>query len=172
MKTKFRIALAWAAVLVGGSCLADEVALVAREEISSSPSSREESTSVATNSRGEPAPAQAPAPKAVVPAPSNSRAEQGALVRALVTGVSRDTSHITIVQDTAQRQYRFTKATHFVDEQGGVLTPDAVKSGTTATLHFARTDGDLVLTKVVVNASPKPMVTSHVHPVFESPGSE
>ena len=178
MKMKLRFALWGAAVLVAPWAGADEVALVERQE----PAAKEESTSsrtadgtvaVATTSRGEPRNSAArevaptPAPAARPTAPATSRGDQGSIVRATITDVIHDSSHIVVTEDSSPTHYRFTKATQFIDEGGRVLSPDTVKSGTNATLHYARTDGDLVLTRVIVNAVSRPLLGRNTSVITE-----
>jgi len=77
-----------------------------------------------------------------------------ATVRSVITEVMPDNSYIVVKSDTTPVRYRYTKATQFVDEAGRIVSVDTVKSGTNATLYYTKTDDDMVLSKVVVNAPP------------------
>jgi hypothetical protein len=167
MKMKLRFALWGAAVLVAPWAGADESALVERQEPASQGEGKsaqvpERAVSVVTTSRGVPvtdaATAPAPAATARPSAPATSRGGQGSIVRTTITSVVHDSSHIVVTEGSSPTHYRFTKSTQFMDEGGRVLSPDAVKSGSNATLHYTRTDGDLVLTKVIVNGQSRPLL--------------
>ena len=178
MKAELRIALLGAAVLVAPWAGAEEVGLIERQEPAAQAESRStnctDAVAVTTTSRGallaQAAPAPAPVPaRSTAAAPATSRADRSSIVRATITGVSQDTSHIVVTEDASPTHYRFTKGTQFMDEGGRVLSPDAVKSGTNATLHFTRTEGDLVVTKVIVNAASRPLLGQHTQVLAEVP---
>jgi hypothetical protein len=100
-----------------------------------------------------------PAPKSeqTTTRPSGSAEDNGTLVRVTILEVVPGTSHLVLNPDNTPIRYRFTKDTHFVDEAGRVLSFDAIKSGTNATLFYKRTAEEVVLTKVVVNSSARPL---------------
>lgn len=171
MKTNPRVALFVAAALFSSVGWADDSALTAREERSGEQSASSTGSSVgereaATTSRGVPV-NPAAASKPASSATSISRNETGTVIRSTVLEVSPNSSHIVLNSDTAPVRYRYTRSTDFMDEQGGVLSPDAVKSGTVATLHFTRTAEDLVLTKVIVTAVSRPMLGHNSHALTE-----
>lgn len=96
----------------------------------------------------------APAPKAT---PVASRSDSGVQTRVTVHKVVVDQSYLVLKTDASESHYRFTKGTQFMDESGRVLSPDAIKSGTNATLYYTRTDDDTLLSKVIVNDDPRPL---------------
>lgn len=153
MKLNLPLFLFSAAVLIAPMAGANESVLVARENPEG-----EASAAVAATSRGTPVAdtrSAVPAPRPATP--TTSRGASGTIVRSTVTAVLQDTSHIVVTDDATPAHFRFTKDTQFMDEQGRAISAEAVKSGTNATLHFTRTDGDLVLTKVVVNSAVRPL---------------
>jgi hypothetical protein len=171
MKMNRPFALLGAAVLIAPWAGAEESVLLGREGPSTSdaPAVAESAVAVVTTSRGVPLLAQAreaaPIPRPA--APSKSRPESGTIIRSTIAEVVPESSHIVVTTDTKPAHYRYTKSTHFMDEQGRLLSPDAVKSGTNATLHYTRTEGDLVLTKVIVNGAPRPLVGKHTQVLTE-----
>jgi hypothetical protein len=171
MNANLPLALLGAAVLVAAGAVAGEGSVLSGRD---TPSRGDEpALAVLTTSRGTPliadsreaAPAApAPAPAA---APATSRSDSGTIIRSTISAVLVDSSHIVVTGDTAPAHYRYTKDTQFMDEQGRVLSADAVKSGTNATLHYARTNGDLVLTKVIVNGVARPLLGTHTPALTE-----
>ena len=156
MKSKLPLSLCGLAVLIAPWAGANDSVLVAREQPEG-----ESTAAVVTTSRGTPLAERrqaAPATPVARPAASpTSRAQSGTIVRSNVTSVLPDSSHIVVTEDATPAHFRYTKDTQFIDEQGRVLSADAVKSGTNATLHYTRTEGDLVLTKVIVNTAARPL---------------
>ena len=131
-------------------------------ENSTGPVEMREESSDQNPPKKEPAPpptSREPAPKSeqTTTRPSNSTPDSGALVRVTILEIVPGTSHLVLNSDNTPVRYRFTKDTHFVDEAGGVLSFDAIKSGTNATLFYKRTAQEVVLTKVVVNSSARPL---------------
>lgn len=125
--------------------------------------SRVEHPAAAATSRGTPSRAREAAPTARPVSLATSRSGSGTISRSAVTSVAHDSSHIVVTADTSPAHFRFTKDTQFLDEEGAALSPDAVKSGTNVTLHFARTEGDLVLTKVIINGHSRPLTGAQAH---------
>ena len=154
MKSKLPLSLCGLAVLIAPWAGANDSVLLAREQPEG-----EATVAAVTTSRGAPVAAKesAPAARPAAPAPTPSRAQSGTIIRSNVTSVLPDSSHIVVTEDATPAHFRYTKDTQFMDEEGRVLSADAVKSGTNATLHYTRTEGDLVLTKVIVNAAARPL---------------
>jgi hypothetical protein len=153
MKLNLPLFLCSAAVLIAPVAGANDSVLVGRDHPEG-----EATVAAAGTSRSTPLAETretAPAPRPAAPAPS--RGSSGTIVRSTVTSVLPETSHIVVTDDATPAHFRFTKDTQFLDEEGRVLSADAVKSGTNATLHFARANGDLVLTKVIVNTPARPL---------------
>lgn len=170
MKTIFRCALAWTSLFVSYAGLADEAGLSARDEASRGENGHPAEQVVATDSRGNPLkPASGAAPAARASAPVVSREEAGAIFRSTISNVVRESSHIVIKSDAAPLSFRYTRTTQFLDEEGRVVAIDALKSGTSATLYYSRTEGDVVLTKVVVNSFSRGMVGRADHAKTETP---
>jgi hypothetical protein len=166
MKSNLPLFLYGAAVLIAPWAGANDSVLLARENPG------ESAVAAVTTSRGVPVAesreaAPAPRPAAPAAAPVTSRGTSGTIVRSTVTGVLQDSSHIIVTDDAAPAHFRYTKDTQFMDEQGRVLSADAVKSGTNATLHYTRTDGDLVLTKVVINSAARPLTGTSARALTE-----
>jgi hypothetical protein len=171
MRMKLRFALWGAAAVVAPWAGAEDSVLREREDVVPVEVTSSSATlAVATNSRGVPIPAgareAAPAAKPVA-APSTSRPDSGSVLRSTITEVVHDTSHLVVTEDSAPTHYRFTKSTQFVDEDGRVLSADTLKSGTNATLYYTRTEGDLVLTKVIVNGTSRPLLGHHARALTE-----
>jgi hypothetical protein len=169
MKTNLPLALLGAAALVALRAEADDSIQSGGSSTDGQPA-----LAVVTTSRGTPlgeqshsAAAPAPAPAARPAAPTPSRADSGTILRSTVSSVLQDTSHIVVTSDTEPAHYRYTKGTRFIDEGGRVLSADAVKSGTNVTLHFTRTEGDLVLTTVIVNGTSRPLVGTDTQALTE-----
>jgi fumarylacetoacetate (FAA) hydrolase family protein len=91
-----------------------------------------------------------------------------ATLRSTITEVMPDTSYIVVKSDTAPVRYRYTKSTQFVDEEGRIVSVDTVKSGTNATLHYTKTDDDMVLSKVVVTTGPQPIIEKKTRATTET----
>lgn len=89
-------------------------------------------------------------------------------LRSTITEVLPDTSYIVVKSDTAPVRYRYTKSTQFVDEEGRIVSVDTVKSGTNATLYYTKTDDDMVLSKVVVNTAPQPIIEKKTRTTTET----
>jgi hypothetical protein len=89
-------------------------------------------------------------------------------LRSTITEVMPDTSYIVVKSDTAPVRYRYTKSTQFVDEEGRVVSVNTVKSGTDATLYYTKTDDDMVLSKVVVNTAPRPIIEKKTRTTTET----
>jgi len=174
MNWKLAFAPMFAVALATLPACADESVLTARDstssEQSSSSSSRETllAVNVAT-SRGVPTSAAAeekpPVARPVVAA--TSRSDGGAVYRSTISEVLPETSYIVLKTDTTPTRYRYTKATQFIDEKGRVLSADMVKPGTNATLHFTKTQDDVVLTTVIVNNTTRPMAGAHSQALAE-----
>ncbi len=161
MRSKLPLSLCGVAALIAPWVGANDSVLLAREQPEG-----EATVAVVTTSRGaaaskEAAPAARPAP------PAPSRAPSGTIVRSNVTNVLPDSSHIIVTEDATPAHFRYTKDTLFIDEQGRVLSAEAVKSGTNATLHYTRTEGDLVLTKVIVNTTARPLTGASARALTE-----
>lgn len=93
---------------------------------------------------------EAPAPK-----PTESRQfPDTTTTRAIVHRVLADGSYIIVLADTAESYYRITSTTQYYDDHGRVISLDRIKSGTTATLYYTRTDEGACVSKVVVNDAP------------------
>ncbi len=163
MKSKLPLSLCGFAVLIAPWAGANDSVLLGREQPEA-----EAAVAVVTTSRGAPvAEAREAAPAARPAAPAPSRAQSGTIIRSNVTTVLPDSSHIVVTEDATPAHFRYTKDTQFIDEQGRVLSADAVKSGTNATLHYTRTEGDLVLTKVIVNAAARPLTGASARALTE-----
>lgn len=100
--------------------------------------------------------AAAPVQRQNAPA-ATSRQDAGIIARTTVHQVLLDQSYIVLKTDDATSHYRYHKGTQFIDERGRVLSPDALKSGTNATLYYTRSDDEATLSKVIVNTEPRPL---------------
>jgi hypothetical protein len=111
--------------------------------------------------------AQNPTP-APNPTPSQPAENNGVVLRTLVMEVLPDSSTIVVKTDTgASVRYRYTKTTQMVDETGNMVTLDAIRAGTRATLQFTRIENELVLTRIIV-VEPGPVISTQasIEPVL------